>query len=98
FSFSSILFAAPDINTTWEILRGIVSLQRGMPLSNPETVIGMMLIVFLLNMIQYYPGIRSRVKNNLVFKYAFAGIGIPVIGILLLLYGDVSGSFVYFKF
>ncbi len=93
-----VVFAAPSIHHTWEILKGIFTWQRGMPGPAVETLVGLSILGYMMNVFQYYPRFkewlveRPNVLTGLVIVLTF------VLGILVNMYGDVTGTFIYFKF
>jgi len=96
FSLTATLFGVASLKDTYAAWKGILTLQRGLPASAPETIIGMTVLVFLFNAWQYHP-FFDRMKNPNV-RLAFSAVLVFVTGILVNIFGDVSGSFVYFKF
>lgn len=92
-----ILFAAPSIQHSYLMLKGLFTAQRGLPAAF-ETLVGLSILGFLFNVIQYYPGIRIWLNERVKLKAAIAVVGTFVVGFLVNLYGDVTGSFIYFQF
>lgn len=98
FSVSSLLFAAPDLDRSVAIVKGIFSFQRGSSITGPETLVFLVLLGYLLNFPQQWLQPRIWLNERPKVRYAMAIVGTVVIGILVNLYGDVSGSFIYFAF
>lgn len=98
FSFSAIFFAAPNLDTTVAILKGIFTFQRGMPAAEPGGLVLMILVAFVFNAFQYYekPGLFLAKRNGL--RYGMVGVFTFVTGFLVSLFGDVTGTFIYFQF
>ena len=98
FSTSTVLFAAPDLTRSWGILAGIGGAQIGKSIGSIETLVGLMILGFLLNFPQYWQWPRAWLSRQTALRYALVFAGTFVIGLLVNLYGDVSGSFIYFAF
>ena len=98
FSTSTVLFAAPDLTHSWGILSGIWTVQRGAGIASPEALVGLVLLGFLLNFPQYWQWPRAWLSRQNALRYALVFVGTFVVGLLVNLYGDVSGSFIYFAF
>ncbi len=98
FATSTILFASPSIENSASIVKGIASWQRAAPLASAESVIGLTLLGFLFNIPQYYRGIHNWFTPRVRLRYVLVFVLTFVVGYLINLYGDVSGSFIYFAF
>ncbi len=98
FALSSAFFKAADISDTWEILRGLATLQRGDKIANPDSLVALTAIGFLFNFVQYYDRPRLWLNARPALRARLVFIGTFVVGYLIYLYGDVSGSFIYFAF
>jgi len=98
FSASTLLFAAPDITRSLRILEGIFTLQRGLPLTALETMLGLSIIGFLFNIPQRSSAIKDFLNARPRLRYV-AATGLTFLaGFLVNLYGNASGSFIYFNF
>lgn len=98
FSFSGALFAAGSMERTVALLKGLFTLQRALPDPNAETIIGLTLLGALFNIPQYFSASRIFLSRRPTLRYALVPALILVVGFLINLYGDVSGSFIYFAF
>ncbi|HMY47710.1 MAG TPA: MBOAT family O-acyltransferase, partial [Leptospiraceae bacterium] len=92
-----LLFAAPSIHHTGLMLKGIFTWQRGLP-GTLEAMLGLSLVALLFNVFQYYPSIRVWLHERVKIKAVMVAAATFVIGLLVNLYGDVTGSFIYFQF
>jgi len=97
-SISCVLFASPSIGHTFRIIKGIVTFQRANTIVAPETLFGLTIFGFTFNFIQYYPALTEKLNRYLAPRYILAAAMVFFIGLLVNLYGDVSGSFIYFAF
>ena len=98
FGMSALFFASPDLERTQSILAGMFSLQRGEPITGFETVFFLILLSFVFNYLQYRPRLHDRLLERPRLQYALTIVGTFVTGYLVYLYGDASGSFIYFAF
>ena len=95
---SALFFASPDLERTQSILAGMFSFQRGEPVTGFETVFFLILLSFVFNYLQYRPRLHDRLLERPRLQYALTIVGTFVTGFLVYLYGDASGSFIYFAF
>jgi len=98
FGMSALFFASPDLERTQSILAGMFSFQRGEPITGFETVFFLILLSFVFNYLQYRPRLHDRLLERPRLQYALTIVGTFVTGYLVYLYGDASGSFIYFAF
>ncbi len=99
FSFSAIFFAAPDMDRTLAVIKGILVMQRGLPFSSADTVIGLTLLAYIFNLIQYYPALlKDRLNRIPTVRIALVPVTVFAVGYLVSMYGDISGMFIYFQF
>ncbi len=98
FSSSALLFAAPDMDRTLAMLKGILTAQTGKGVSSPEALIGLMLLGFAMNFTHYLTWPRPWLTRQVALRYGLVFAGTFVVGLLVNLYGDISGSFIYFAF
>lgn len=99
FSGSSLFFASPNMDNVYEFVSTIVTFKRGYPLPGAETVIGLSIIAYLLNVIQYYPGLlKDPIRKRTGLQFAILPVATFFVGYLIALYGDISGMFIYFQF
>lgn len=98
FGFSGLFFASPGIEQAIAIFKGIFTLQRGMIIPKVAGVTILSLVVLGLNFLQYSDTLQKYLHNKTRLRYALIGIGTFVIGMLVNMYGDTSGSFIYFAF
>jgi len=97
-SFSVIFFASPNFDTTIAYATGLFTFHRGIPGSDGGTLIALLCLALVLNAIQYGDGIKNRLRGRLKTKYALVFTGTVFVTLLVDLYGDVTGSFIYFRF
>jgi len=97
FSISAAFFASPSLSASLALIKGIVIFQRGIPGLSPEGVIAAIAMALGLNALQYYPGWKGRLASPRL-RYGLAVFFTFFTGFLVNLYGDVSGSFIYFNF
>lgn len=98
FSISGLFFRASDMDTVYKIVYGIFTFQRGLPGPGPATLIGFIFLAYLFNAMQYYPDWSTRFTRGNAIRYGFISFMTFITGYLVSLYGDVSGSFIYFQF
>ncbi|MCB1309082.1 MAG: MBOAT family protein [Leptospiraceae bacterium] len=103
FYMGLFLFRAPTIVESWEMLEGIFTLQRALPIKNVEGFLGLCILAFLFNIPQYYQGLVAKFRTGPVWRgfdarYAITFMGLIVVGLLVSMYGDVAGNFIYFSF
>jgi hypothetical protein len=83
---------------TFAIIKGVLSWQRGIPGGAIETLIGLSVLGYAMNVFQYYPVFREWISARPRFSTALVIFLTFSVGLLVNLYGDVTGSFIYFKF
>lgn len=93
-----VLFAAPTIHHSFLVVKGILTAQRGLPGTALEAMIGLSLAGFLFNVVQYYPGVRIWLNERVALKAALVTALTFSVGLMVNLYGDVTGTFIYFQF
>jgi len=93
-----LLFAAPSIHHTIEIVREIFALQRGLPAQSLGTLIGLSILGYLLNAPQYYDRPKEWLQRHGSVKAGLVVVLTFLLGYMVNLYGDVTGSFIYFNF
>ena len=98
FAVSGAFFKAPHISDTWDIFYGIATLQRGDKIANPDALLGLTILGFLFNFVQYYDGPRNWLNARPDLRRKLVFVGPFVVAYLIYLFGDVSGSFIYFAF
>ncbi|MBW7858346.1 MAG: MBOAT family protein [Leptonema sp. (in: Bacteria)] len=98
FCFSAVFFAAPGLDQSSTILKGIVTWQRGNPLPGFASAFFLFVLAFLLNVPGYHESIRQWIKQRPKLQTASISVGIFVVGFLIFLYGDAAGAFIYFAF
>lgn len=98
FAVSGSLFAAPSLDQTLAVWKGIVTWQRGNPLPGMGAAVGLSILAFLFNFPGYYDGLRRQVSARPRFQLASLYAGGFVVGLLVLVYGDAGGAFLYFAF
>ncbi len=98
FALSSLFFASPDLTRTTEIIQGILHFQRGLPGKDGGGLLALTLVAYLFNVPQYYPGVTQRIRDSLKLQYGLTVRSTFLVGYLVSLYGDVTGSFIYFQF
>ncbi|HNJ33526.1 MAG TPA: MBOAT family O-acyltransferase [Leptospiraceae bacterium] len=98
FSIGCLIFASPSMHHTFAIIKGVLSWQRGIPGGAIETLIGLSVLGYAMNVFQYYPVFREWISARPRFSTAMVIVLTFSIGLLVNLYGDVTGSFIYFKF
>ena len=98
FGISAVFFASPNIENTWLFIQGVFDFQRGLRVASPEALIALTIIGYALCYPQYYPRFKNWLGKQVGLRYALAIIGTFAVGLLVNLYGDVSGSFIYFAF
>lgn len=98
FGFSATLFAAPDLDRTWSVIEGALTFRRADPVAGLEAAPALILIMFLFQYFQYSQRIQTWFKNSVKLQYGLIFGGVFVVTYLVYMYGDVSGSFIYFAF
>jgi len=98
FAFSAIFFNAPDLSTTTSILERIVRFERGLPLPEWDTAILLCLIAYSFNFFQYTYRVRAFLNARPAWRLTLLFLLSPLIALLVFLFGDVGGSFIYFQF
>lgn len=98
FGISGLLFASPGIEQTWQITTGIFSWQKGALLAKAGMVAVLCIVVYLFNAIQFDNRFTNWLNQRTRLRYAMVTIGTFVTGLLVSMYGDTSGSFIYFAF
>lgn len=98
FGMSALFFASPDLERTTAILNGMFSFQRGNPVTGFETVFLLIVLSFVFNYLQYFPRLHDRLVQRPRLQYAMTVAGTFITWFLVYLYGDASGSFIYFAF
>lgn len=93
-----LLFAAPTIHHSMDIVKGVISNQRGLPIADLGSMIGLAILGYLLNIPQYYGGFKEWIDQKPKLKLALVPVSTFAIGLLVNLYGDVTGTFIYFNF
>ncbi len=98
FVLSAVFFAAPNIDVSFALIKGIATFQRGQPGISPEAVLGLFILAILFNVPQYYPALKEKLQQHPSVRYAAACVMTLFVGLLINIYGDISGSFIYFQF
>lgn len=98
FTISALLFASPDLNRTFQMVNSILTFHRGNPSLAPETLVVLIFAAYVLNIIQNKPTMKEWLMARPLMRYATAVVSMFVIGLLVSVYGDVGGSFIYFQF
>lgn len=98
FGISGLIFASPGIEQFSGILEGILTLQRGALIPQYARVLVLSLVVIGLNYVQYDDLIQKYLANKTKLRYVLVTTGVFVVGMLVNMYGDTSGSFIYFSF
>ena len=98
FALSSAFFKAPDISASFEIFYGLFTMQRGDKITNPDALVVLTIVGFMFNFVQYYDRPRQWLNERPDLRKYLLFFGTFFVGYLVYLYGDVSGSFIYFAF
>ncbi|MCB1173737.1 MAG: MBOAT family protein [Leptospiraceae bacterium] len=98
FGISGILFASPGIEQAFQIFGGIAVGQRGSILARFGLVIVLCIVVLVFNYLQYSDRLKNWLGSRRGLRYALVGLGSILITLLVGMYGDTSGSFIYFSF
>lgn len=98
FTGSACLFAAPSLDQTVALWKGILTWQRGNPLPGLGAALGLSVLAFLFNFPGYYDGIKRWVSARPLLQTAGLYSGGLLVGLLVLVYGDTGGAFLYFAY
>ena len=98
FTSSGLFFRAPSIGHAYDILAGIFTFQRAEVITGLEAILSLTIIGCLFNYPQYYPRVKNFLNARVGLRYALVLIFTFLVGFLVNLFGDVSGSFIYFAF
>ena len=93
--FRSGMFGEDSLNVIGRLFKGIFSFREGKLMYRHEELLGYIFIGMILNYLEYYNVIRinqNRIKEIFLPIYAF------LLMILLGIFGDGGGDFIYFQF
>jgi D-alanyl-lipoteichoic acid acyltransferase DltB (MBOAT superfamily) len=98
FCVSAIFFAAPGLDQSMTIIGGILNWQRGNPLPGAGVAASLTLLALLANIPGYYESVKHWILNRPLLQNAMIVGGTFLTGLLIFIYGDVAGAFLYFAF
>lgn len=98
FAFSGVFFAAPGLEQSMTLLRGVALWERGLPLPGFGAALSLTVLAFLANIPGYYDSVKQWIVDRPVLQNAAIVCGTFLTGILIFMYGDVAGAFLYFAF
>ncbi|MBE7437336.1 MAG: MBOAT family protein [Spirochaetales bacterium] len=98
FAFSAVFFNSPDLSTTTGILARIFQWERGLPMPEWDTAISLCILAYSFNFFQYTYRARAFLNARPALRLSLLLILSPLIALLVFLFGDVGGSFIYFQF
>ncbi|MCP5485616.1 MAG: MBOAT family protein [Spirochaetales bacterium] len=98
FCLGLLLFASPSLDQFVAIVQGLLTWQRGIPVANFGAMLGLSVAGILWTIPQGFEGLRTWLHTHRNVRLAFSTVGVFVVGLLVSLYGDASGSFIYFQF
>lgn len=98
FTFSGLFFAAPSFENAMIMVQRMVTAEQGLHLANAESVLVLSIFAYMFNALQYHEGWKQWLAERTHLMYILVAAGTFLTGLLVSLYGDVSGSFIYFQF
>jgi len=93
--FRSGMFGEDSLNVIGRLFKGIFSFREGKLIYRHEELLGYILIGMILNYLEYYNVVRI---NQKLIKEIFLPIYAFLLMILLGIFGDGGGDFIYFQF
>jgi D-alanyl-lipoteichoic acid acyltransferase DltB (MBOAT superfamily) len=93
--FRSGMFGEDSLNVIGRLFKGIFSFREGKLIYRHEELLGYILIGMILNYLEYYNVVRI---NQKLLKEIFLPIYAFLLMILLGIFGDGGGDFIYFQF
>jgi D-alanyl-lipoteichoic acid acyltransferase DltB (MBOAT superfamily) len=97
FSISALFFVPQTFTETLTIVGNIIKFQRGIP-GDFNGILGMTIAGFLMNYFQLPGFYKLSGRMNYYVRYGLAIFLFILTAYLVLLFGDVGGSFIYFQF
>ena len=98
FAVSAVFFAAPGLDQSITIFRGMFNTTQGQPLAGFAEAASLTVVAFLFNIPGYYSPVKDWLAKRPGLQTAIIGIGTFVVALLIFMYGDAAGAFIYFAF
>ncbi len=98
FAVSAVFFAAPGLDQSITIFQGILDWQRGNPLPGFGAAVSLTILAFLANVPGYYDSVKQWIVQRPALQTGIIVCGSFITAILIYMYGDVAGAFLYFAF
>ncbi len=97
FSISTLFFVPADFSDTVAIIQRILDFSRG-GISDFDGILGMTIAGLLLNFLQLQGFYNLTMRIPYTLRYVIAVFLIIIVSYLTVMFGDVSGTFIYFQF